>query len=131
MELDVVDVAEKLASAIEREALPVLRSIATIDDFVRFAGGAWPEDHKPYVDAAQGDFGAAQSMCDFFAGLNGQYGIRQEECEHVVNEVCPLVAAHDKPALARLLHRHEKESVRSLKLEKSWEPTPFPIELES
>lgn len=126
--VDVVDVAEKLADAIEREALPKLRSITTIGDFVGFAHGAWPEDHKPYVDAALGDFDAAQSMCDFFASLDGQYGIRQEECEHVVNEICPLIAANDRPALARLLHKHEAESVKSLKLEKLWEPTPFPIE---
>jgi hypothetical protein len=128
--VDVHDLPEKLADAIEREALPTLRSIVTIDDFVRFAHGAWLEDHKPYVDAALGDFDAAQSMCDFFAGLNGHYGIRQEECEHVVRELCPLIEANDRPALARLLHKHESESVKSLKLEKFWEPTPFPIELE-
>ena len=128
---DVPELAEKLADAIEREALPTLRSIATIGDFVRFAHGAWPEDHKPYVDAALGDFDAAQSMCNFFATLNGHYGIRQEECEHVVNELCPLIAANDRPALARLLHKHEAESVKQLKLEKLWEPTLFPIEVES
>lgn len=127
----IADVAEKLADAIEREALPTLRSIITVEDFVRFTKGAWPEDHKPYVDAALGDFGSAQTTCNFFATLNGNYGVRQEECEHVVNELCPLVTANNRPAIARLLHRHEEESVRSLKLDKLWQPTPFPIEAES
>jgi hypothetical protein len=29
------------------------------------------------------------------------------------------------------LHKHEAESVKRLKLDKLWEPTPFPIELQS
>jgi len=130
-DVDVPELAEKLADAIEREALPSLRSITAIDDFVRFAHGAWPEDHKPYVDVALGDFKAAQSMCDFFAGLNGHYGIRQEECENVVRELCPRIAANDRRGLAQLLHAYEAASVKQLKLEKYWEPTPFPIELQS
>lgn len=130
-DVDVPELPEKLADAIEREALPILRSIVTIDDFVKFAHGAWPEDHRPYVDVAIGDFEAAQSMCDFFAGLNGHYGIRQEECEHVVHNLCPRIAANDRHGLAQLLRKYEAESVRRLKLEEFWEPTPFPIEVQS
>lgn len=130
-DVDVPELAEKLADAIEQEALPTLRSIVTIDDFVRFANGAWVEDHKPYVDVALGDFKAAQSMCDFFTGLDGHYGIRQEESQYVVRELCPRIAANDRRGLAELLHAYEAESVKQLKLEKLWEPTPFPIELES
>jgi hypothetical protein len=121
----------KLAEAIEQEALPVLRPIITIEDFVSFADDAWVEDEKPYVDIARGDLGAAQSMCDFFAGLNGHYGVRQEESEHVVRELCPRIAANDRRGLAQLLHKYEADSVKRLKLEKFWERTPFPIELES
>lgn len=122
--------AEKLAEAIEREALPSLRSIVTIDDFVKFANGAWVEDEKPYVDAARGDFEAAQEMCDFLIGLNGRYGIRQNECERVVQSLCPLIATNNRPAIARILHEHEADSVKRLRLNKLWEPTPFPIELD-
>jgi len=129
--IDAPDLAEKLADAIERDALPTLRSIVTIDDFIRFAHGAWPEDHKPYVDVALGDFKAAQSMCDFFAGLNGHYGIRQEECENVVRELCPRIATNDRRGLAQVLHAYETASVKQLKFEKLWQPTPFPIELKS
>ena len=121
----------KLAQTIEQEALPVLRQISTIDDFVRFADGAWVEDEKPYIDVARGDLAAAQSMCDFFASLNGHYGIRQQESEHVVRELCPRIAASDRQGLARLLHKYEAESVKRLKLEKLWQSTPFPIELKS
>jgi hypothetical protein len=86
---------------------------------------------SPYVDVALGDFKAARSMCDFFAGLNGHYGIRQEECENVVRELCPRIAANDRRGLAQLLHAYEAAPVKQLKLEKLWEPTPFPIELKS
>ena len=130
-DISVPGLAEKLAEAIEQDALPTLRSIVTINDFVRFANGAWIEDHKPYVDVALGDLKAAESMCDFFASLNGRYGIRQEESEYVVRELCSRIADNDRSGLARLLHRHEAESVKRLKLEKFWKPTPFPIELES
>jgi hypothetical protein len=122
-------VSETLADAIEQEALPVLRSIVTIDDFVRFARGRWVEDEKPYVDVARGDLEAAQSMCEFFASLNGRFGIRHEEIGHVVHNLCPLIAANDRRTLAQLLHKYEAESVKGLKLEKFWEPTPFPIEM--
>lgn len=122
-------VSEKLADAIEQEALPALRSIVTIDDFVRFSHGRWVEDEKPYVDVARGELDAAQSMCDFFASLNGRFGIRHEEFGHVVDNLCPLIAANDRRTLAQLLHKYEAESVKGLKLEKFWEPTPFPIEM--
>jgi hypothetical protein len=122
-------VSESLADAIEQEALPELRSIVTIDDFVRFANGRWVEDEKPYVDVARGDLEAAQSMCDFFASLNGRFGPSQDEFEHIVQNLCPLIAANDRRGLAQLLHKYEAESVQRLKLEKLWEPTPFPIEM--
>jgi hypothetical protein len=125
------DLPIKLAKTIEKEALPVLRQIDTIDDFVNFANGAWVEDEKPYVDVARGDLAAAQSMCDFFSSLNGHFGIRQEECEHVVRDLCPRIVANDRRGLAQLLHKHEAEAVNRLKLDKLWEPTPFPIELQS
>lgn len=128
-DLGVPDLPEKLARAIEREALPVLRSITTIDDFVGFARGTWTEEHKPYVDVARGDFEAAQSMCDFFASLNGRFGPSQDEFEQIVQNLCPLIAANDRLGLAQLLHKYEAESVKRLKLEKFWQPTPFPIEL--
>jgi hypothetical protein len=128
-DLGVPDLPEKLADAIEREALPVLRSIITIDDFVGFARGAWTEDLKPYVDVARGDLEAAQSMCDFFASLNGCFGLSQDEFEHIVQNLCPLIAANDRRGLARTLRKYEAESVKRLKLEKFWEPTPFPIEM--
>src|SRR5262245_14274471 len=130
-DLGIPDLPIKLAETIEQEALPVLRQISTIDDFVGFADGAWVEDERPYVDIARGDLAAAQSMCDFFSSLNGRYGIRQEECEKVVHELCPRIAANDRQGLARLLHEYEAESVKRLKLEKLWRSTPFPIELKS
>ncbi len=52
----------------------------------------------------------------------------QDEYDRITKELCPLIAANDRPGLARLLHGYEAQSVKNLKLEKFWEPTPFPIE---
>ena len=52
----------------------------------------------------------------------------QEKYDRVTKELCPLIAANDRPGLARLLHAYEAQSVKNLKLEQFWEPTPFPIE---
>ena len=53
----------------------------------------------------------------------------QETYDRVVEGLCPLVAANDRTGLAKLLHSYEAQSVKNLKIEKFWEPTPFPIEL--
>ena len=46
-------------------------------------------------------------------------------------DLCALLAADDRPGLIRLLHEWEAATVRNLKIEHIWEPTPFPIELRS
>jgi hypothetical protein len=53
----------------------------------------------------------------------------QEEYDRITKMLCPLVAANDRPGLARLLHEFEAGSAKDMKLDKIWEPTPFPIEL--
>jgi hypothetical protein len=38
------------------------------------------------------------------------------------------LAPRDKSAILRLMHEREAQAVRNMKLERYWQPTPFPAE---
>jgi hypothetical protein len=133
------DTSITMCEAIEKQALALLRPVKTIDDFVRFTAKerfrdtylALYELRKVFVDAALGDFDAARSICSFLATKQAtckHLPRMQEEYDRVTKELCPLITANDRRGLARLLHAYEGQSVKNLKLEQFWEPTPFPIE---
>jgi hypothetical protein len=133
---------EIMCDAIEKEALPVLRPIQTIDDFVAFASKErFPltyldlyERHKIFVDVARGDLDAAGSICRYMATDRAKWRYLPdmiEEYDCITKELCPLIAKRDRPGLAKQLHTYEERSARALKIEKFWEPTPFPIEMKS
>ena len=87
---------------------------------------------KLFVALARGDLEAARSICEYMKTDRAQrYYLpdMRERYDRVTQELCPLVAANDRPGLARLLHSYEVQSVKNLKVEKFWERTPFPIEL--
>jgi hypothetical protein len=134
------DVNARMCGAIEQEALPSMRSIKTIDDFVKFTSKErFPDTHldlypasKIFVDVARGDFDAASAICSYMATDRAKRWYlpnMQDKYDLITKELCPRIAANDCPGLARLLHDYEAQSVKNLKLEKIWEPTPFPIEL--
>jgi hypothetical protein len=137
------DLPAKMCEAIEEQALPLLRPIQTIDDFVGFATEerfelthlSLYEHRKIFVDIARGDLESARSICEYMAtdrAKNRYLPMKMdEEYNRITKELCPLIAKNDRAGLARLLHKYEEGSVRAMKLEKYWEPTPFPIELES
>ena len=129
--------------AIEEQALPLLRPIKTIDDFVGFATKErfrhthldLYEHRKIFVDIARGDLDSARSICEYMATDRAKRLYlpmkMDEEYDRITKELCPLIAKRDRAGLAHLLHKYEEGSVRAMKLEKYWEPTPFPIELQS
>jgi hypothetical protein len=131
----------KMREAIEEQALPLLRPIETIDDFVGFATEErfcltyldQYEHRKIFVDIARGDLDSARSICEYMATDHAKRKYlplkMDEEYNRITKELCPLIAKNDRAGLARLLHKYEEGSVRAMKLEKYWEPTPFPIEL--
>ena len=133
------DLPVSMCDAIEIEALRPMRSIKTIDDFVRFTSKErFPHTNldlyemtKFFVEVARGDLEAARSICEYMKTDRARryYSDMQEAYDRVTQELCPLVAANDRPGLARLLHSYEALLVKNLKVEKFWERTPFPIEL--
>jgi hypothetical protein len=137
------ELPEQMREAIEEQALPLLRPIETIEDFVGFATEErfpntyldWYEHRKIFVDIARGDLESARSICEYMATDQAKRRYlplkMHEEYDRIMKELCPLIAKNDRASLARLLHKYEEGSVRVMKLEKYWERTPFPIELES
>ncbi len=123
-------VATELCEVIEQEALPMLRAIQSIDDFVAFTGDktrfSWTYlgsnvFNERYVFAAQGNFEAALAACTALAAGH--------PTSPATKELLPRLAGGDRHGVAQLLHGWEADSVKRLKLEDFWEPTPFPIEL--
>lgn len=136
------DLPASMCEAIESEALLPMRSIKTIDDFVKFTSKErFPdtcldlfEMSKIFVDVARGDLQSASSICDYMKTDRARRRYlpdMQERYDRVTKELCPLIAANDRAGLARLLHQYEQSSIQAMKLEKFWEPTPFPIEMKS
>lgn len=135
------DLPVKMCEAIEEQALPLLRPIKTINDFVGFATKERFRDtyldlyehRKIFIDIARGDLDSARSICEYMATDHAKRRYlplkMNEEYDRITKELCPLIAVNDRFGLARLLHKYEESSVRAMKLEKYWEPTPFPIEL--
>lgn len=128
-----------MCQEIERVALPLLRPIQGIDDFVGFTTKEnfdwmaldYYRDWKLFVDVARGDLQAARDACAFFAtnDANDSPDTR-ERYDSITKTLCPLLAANDRSGLAGFLRDCEAYSVKKMKLEKFWEPTPFPLELQ-
>jgi hypothetical protein len=134
------DTPVAMAEAIEQQALPLLRPVQSIDNFIAFTSkdhfrdtylDLYP-DRRIFVDVARGDLEAARTSCAYFATDRAKRWYlpqMQEEYDRITKMLCPLVAANDRPGLARLLHDFEAGSAKDMKLNKVWEPTPFPIEM--
>jgi hypothetical protein len=123
-------VAAEMCEMIEQETLPMLRSIQSIDDFVALTGDktrfSWTYlgsnfFHEPFVFAAQGKFEAALAACARLVAWRPK--------NRKAKELHRRLAAGDRRGVVRLLHRWEADSVKRLKIDEFWEPTPFPIEL--
>jgi hypothetical protein len=130
---------EELYSAIEGQALPGLRAIQTLDDFVAYASSkdrfsltAFDSYHlrKVGVDAARGDLEAARNTCAELIGGRTKWSTpsMREEFDRVTGTLCPLIAADDRQGMARVLHEWEAYTVEKLKIGHIYEPTPFPLE---
>lgn len=124
-----------LCKAIEHEALPKLRPVETLDDFIAYLDH--PEftrlEQHPWraaiLHAARGDFEAALAACARIEKSASYYArYLTDEYNYAMRDLRPLLEAKDRIGLARLLHDWEAASARKLKLEQYWEPSPFPLE---
>ncbi|WP_132032145.1 hypothetical protein [Aquabacter spiritensis] len=132
-------IAEALIEAIEHQALPKLRAVTTLDDYLAFVSRHmfrhklfdWPSV-KIIVDVAQGDLAAARRLRDAHRPEwddDPSLAERIRDKRHRLRALCALLDADDRPGLAALLHDWEAITVRNFRIEKFWTPTPFPLEL--
>ena len=129
-----------MCDEIESEALPLLRPIQTIDDFAAFVSKErfrvtclenWVI-RKVVVDIARGDFDSALAICAEFPREHPAVpSPLYEDHDAVLPVLRPLLEANDRAGLARVLHQWESDSVKACKLEKVWESTLFPFELQN
>jgi hypothetical protein len=134
------DVSELLCGQIERVALPLLRQVQTIDDFVAFnTAERFPLQQldgfpyiKVYIHIARGDFDAALKICDCMRAQDkdGYYWM-PKTYDVITNKLHPMLIANDRAGLAQYLRDCEQADVKARGLAHLWEPTPFPLELQS
>jgi hypothetical protein len=125
-----------LCDQIERDVLPLLRQVQTIDDFAtfnskeRFRGQeieGFPH-LKLYVDIARGDFDAALKTSEVMKNTGRYSRSVPNVFDEITKTLHPMLVANDRAGLARILREWEQGQVKGRKLEKFWEPTPFPFE---
>lgn len=134
------EVPALFVSQLERDILPLMRSIETLDDMVAYLASA-PLPHRDFtvdelrgisLNVARGDLVAARENLDAMRGGRTRWTdpFFHEEYSAVVDKLGPLLDADDREGLARQLHEWEAMRIRKLGkgMEKIWEPTPFPLQ---
>ncbi len=126
------DVMDVLLQLVDTKILPELKKLDSFDEAVAFASRPenslvpFEQQYYPRVllAVAMGQLDVALDILE-----------RQPHVARSVNEsqpsLYPALIAADRKELARVLHDTEAYMVKLLKLEKYWQPTPFPIELMS
>jgi hypothetical protein len=139
---DAPSIAEGLCQAIEKQALPWLRTMSTLDLFLAFVSQNLFRHHmydkgdaEVIVRVAQGYVDAARKICEQqierWSTDKPHYDADDRAHFRRLRELHPLVMKDDRTGLARLLHAWEAETAKNFKIEHLWEPTPFPLELQS
>ncbi|MGA8989933.1 MAG: hypothetical protein WB500_06050 [Rhodoplanes sp.] len=134
------DVEASLIEALEQQALPKLRAIETLDDYLAFVARHmfgpklfdWPQC-RIIVDVALGKLDSARSICKEnlprWSVDRPNYDEDDKAENRRLRELCAKLAEDDRTGLARLLHEWEAYTVKNFKIEHLWEPTPFPLEM--
>lgn len=126
---------------IERDILPLFRSMETLDDMVAYLATK-PLKYRDFeidelrgvsLHAARGDLEAARAKLDDLRNGRSLWcipGFAEAEIASVVEPLGPLLDRGDRAGIARQLAAWE--TMRIAKLPKGfariWEPTPFPVE---
>lgn len=131
----------ELCDALEARALPLIQNVLTPDDFLIYLQNFSPDFvirklSESIILLIKGDFQKAktglQALVAFYDKLNHDL-VASGEPE---SEIAPLDAARnlfdrlrdDPKALLRTMHEWEAGQVKLLKVERYWQPSPFPCE---
>jgi hypothetical protein len=130
------------------DVLPSLRSLATVDaldqalpdllaqewDWNGLPPPYWTETRILFY-VALGNLESARRICEqrIVGWTEANYG-RADDDDRAqfrrIKEICRRLALDDRAGLAALLHEWEAQTVKNLKIEHLWAPTPFPLELQ-
>jgi hypothetical protein len=134
--LDDQEASDDLTFVIERDALPRLRSVKTLEDFLEAILPKDPRELKIFwgtrfiITLALGNLDAASELLTndlrriYIGKLND---VRSGLGDRLLQEGAQVSAA-DRRALIDYLHDCEDYTAGKLKLGSLWERTPFPIE---
>lgn len=136
------NVADALVRAIEEQALPWLRTMSTLDLYLAFVSQNLFRHHlydkgeaEIIVYVACGYIEAARKICErqleSWSTDKPHYDDEDRAKFRRLRELCALLMADDRAGLARLLHEWEAQTVKNFKIEHIWQPTPFPLELQT
>lgn len=125
------DSVERFFDLLEDKILPKLRSTTTFDHYrilteqYRASGDYYDRDRffEMLIATAVGNFDLAQSIVE-----------PQPDVQLYLGELAPsfypALLARDRTEIAKILHAWEAQTIKTYKLEKFWEQTPFPLELQ-
>lgn len=124
------DSVQRLFDLLEEKILPQLRSTTTFDHYRELAAQYeasgdyydWDRFLEMLIATATGNLDLAQSIVEPLPSM-------QHYLARLAPSFCPALLARDCVEIARILHEWEALAVQKCKLEKFWEPTPFPLEL--
>jgi hypothetical protein len=136
------DIASALFREIEARALPALRAMKKLDDYLTFVSQHSFRHHlyewasaRIIVEVALGDLAAAQATAaanlETWSTIRSYHDEDDREQYRRLRELSALLADNDRVGLAWLLHDWEALTVKNLKIEHLWESTPFPLEFQT
>jgi hypothetical protein len=133
------DIETAFFMEIEGKALPALRAISTLDEYLLIVSNHYSRHHlydwpwcRIIVEAALGDLAAARATAKDNLAIWSRTGPEFDEETLAqyrrLRELCALLEADNRASIAELLHGWEAATVRNLEIEHIWHPTPFPLE---
>lgn len=136
------NVADALVRSIEQQALPWLRTMSTLELYLAFVSQNLFRHHlydkstsEIIVHVACGYVNAARKIWEKHRegwSIDKSHYDGEDRAEFQrLRELGACLDADDRAGLAHLLHAWEAETVKNFKIEHLWEPTPFPLELQS
>ncbi|WP_341987221.1 hypothetical protein [Azorhizobium sp. AG788] len=132
---------QELIGQIEDIALPTLRANSTMEDLAafasdeRFPGRSWTSWSliRLVFQSALGDLQAARATC---TTLSEPRRIPRDTASRdihltIVQGLAPLLDSSDRAAIGSLLRTWELNRLKFHKMDKYWQPAPFPVEREA
>lgn len=136
-------IAEKLLRATEEQCLAHLPEEPTITDLYRIAEEGRNPARPNFYDthpafgslyhAAQGHFDRAIELSSKLVAVSDQGSLEKFYLSSrvVIRDLHPLLLAGNRKGIGALLRHLEQRCVASHKMEKFWEPAPYPVELQA